>query len=63
MLMSNPLFSWEALSVLNTLTEKLARKNKVKGFSTVSDGNAASDDRYDKKPSHCTLCSSSHDLG
>ena len=41
MLMSDPLFSWEALSELNTLTEKLARKNKVKGLSTVSDGNTA----------------------
>ena len=63
MLMSDPLFSWEALLDFNTVKERLARKSKVKGFLTVSDGKVATGDRIDKKqPPHCPLCNSSHDL-
>ena len=63
MLMSDLLFSWEALSELNTVKERPARRNKVKGFLTVSDGKAAADDKNDKKePPHSPLCNSSHDL-
>ena len=63
MLMSDPLFSRKALSELNTVKERPIRRNKVKGFLTVSDGKAAADDRNDeKKPPHCSLCNSSHDL-
>ena len=62
MLMSDPLFSWEALSELNTVKERSARRNKFKGFLTVSDGKAAADDKNSKKPPHCPLCNSSHDL-
>ena len=62
MLMSNPLFSQEALLELNTVKERPARRNKVKGFLTVSDEKTAADDKNDKKPPHCPLCNSSHDL-
>ena len=63
MLMSNPLFSQEALLELNTVKERPARRNKVKGFLTVSGEKAAADDKNDKKkPPHCPLCNSSHDL-
>ena len=63
MLMSDPLFSREALSELNTFKERPTRRNKVKGFLTVSDGKAAADSRNDKKqPPHCPLSNSSHDL-
>ena len=62
MLMSDPLFSREALSGLNTVKERPARRNKVKGFLTVSDEKTAADDKNDKKPPHCPLCNSSHDL-
>ena len=36
-LMSDPLFSREALSELIAVKERPARRNKVKGFLTVSD--------------------------
>ena len=62
MLMSDPLFSQKALSELNTVKERPIRRNKVRGFLTVSDGKAAADDRNDEKPPHCSLCNSSHDL-
>ena len=62
MLMSDALFSREALSELNTVKERPARRNKVKGFLTVSDEKTAADDKNDKKPPHCPLCNSSHDL-
>ena len=63
MLMSDPLFSQEALSELNSLKERPDRRNKVKGFLTVSGEKAAADDKNDKKkPSHCPLCNRSHDL-
>ena len=45
MQMSDPLFSREALSELNTGKERSARRNKVKVFLTVSDGKAAADDK------------------
>ena len=35
-MMSDPLFSREALSELNTVVKRPARRNKVKGFLTVS---------------------------
>ena len=61
-LMSDPLFSREALSELNTVKERPARRNKVKGFLTVSDEKAAADDKnYKKKQPHCPLCNSSYD--
>ena len=61
--MSDPLFSWEALLELNTVKERPARRNKVKDFLTVSGKKAAADDKNDKKkPPHCSLCNSSHDL-
>ena len=64
MLMSDPLFSREALSDLNTVKERPARMNKVTGFLTMSDGKAAADDgNNQKQPPHCTLCNSSHNLG
>ena len=50
MLMSDPLFSWEALSKLKTVKERSARRNEVKGFLIVS------------IVPHCPLCNSSHDL-
>ena len=63
MLMSDPLFSREALSELNAVIERPARRNKVKGFLTVSGEKATADDENDKKkPPHCPLCNSSHDL-
>ena len=63
MLISDPLFSREAPSELITVKERLARTNKVKDFLTVSDGKAAAYDKNDKKkPPHCPLCNSSHDL-
>ena len=63
MLMSDPLFSREALSELNAVIESPARRNKVKGFLTVSGEKATADDENDKKkPPHCPLCNSSHDL-
>ena len=62
MLMSDPLFFWEALLELNIVKERPARRNKVKGFLTVSDEKTAADDKNDKKPPHCPLCNSSHDL-
>ena len=56
MLMSDPLFSREALSDLNTVKERPARMNKVTGFLTMSDGKAAADDRNNQKqPPHFTL--------
>ena len=59
-LMSDPLFSQEALSELNTVKERPARRNKVKDLSGKK---AAADDKNDKKkPPHCSLCNSSHDL-
>ena len=58
MLMSDPLFSRE----LNTVKERSSRRNKVKGFLTVSDGKAAADDKNNKKPPHCPLCNNGHDL-
>ena len=64
MLMSDPLFSHEAFTELNTVNKKPARRNKVKDFLIVSDGKTAADDRNDKKqPPQCPLCNSSHDLG
>ena len=60
--MSDSLFFREALSELNTVKERSARRNKVKAFLTVSDGQAAADDKNNKKPPHCPLCNSSHDL-
>ena len=63
MLMSDPLFSREALSELNTMIERPARRNKVKGFLAVLDGKVAGDDRNDRKqPPQCPMCISSHDL-
>ena len=63
MLMSDPLFSQEALSELNTVKERPARRNKVKDFLTVSgEKDAANDKNNKKKPPHCPLCNSSHDL-
>ena len=63
MLMSDPLFSWEALLEFNTVKERPARRSKVKGCLTMSDGKAATGDRIDKKqPPQCPLCNSSHDL-
>ena len=62
MLMSDPLFSREALSELNTVKERSSRRNKVKGFLTVSDGKAAADDKNNKKPPHCPLYNNGHDL-
>ena len=63
MLMSDPLFTWEALSELNTVKESSAKRKKIKGFLTVSDEKAAADEKNDKKkPPHCPLCNSSHDL-
>ena len=60
--MSDALFSREALSELNTVKERPARRNKVKGFLTVSDEKAAADDKNDKKKQpNCPLCNSSHD--
>ena len=62
-LMSDPLFSRKTISELNTVKERPARRNKVKNFLTVSDERAPADDRNDKKkPPHCPLCNSSHDL-
>ena len=61
-LMNDPLFSRKTLSELNTVKERPARRNKVKGFLTVSDEKTAADDKNDKKPPHCPLCNSSHDL-
>ena len=56
MLMSDPLFSREALSDLNIVKERPARMNKVTGFLTMSDGKAAADDRNNQKqPPHFTL--------
>ena len=61
--MSDPLFSWEVLSELNTMKERPARRNKIKGFLTVPNRKAAADDRHDKKqPPQCPLCNSSPDL-
>ena len=63
MLMSDPLFSREVLSELNTVKGRPARRNKIKGFLTVPDRKAAADDRNDKQqPPQCPLCNSSHDL-
>ena len=63
MLMSDPLFSPEALSELDIVKERPARRNKIKGFLTVSGEKAAADDKNDKKkPPHCPLCNGSHDL-
>ena len=64
MLISNPLFSWEELSEFNSVKGRPARRSKVKGFLTISDGKAdRNDDRNDKKqPPHCSLCNSSLDL-
>ena len=63
MLMSDPLFFREALLELNIMKETPARKNKVKDFLTVSGEKAAADDKNDdKKPPHCPLYNSSHDL-
>ena len=53
MLMSDPLFSREALSELNIVKERPARRNKVKGFLTVSDRRAAADDRGSCHTVHC----------
>ena len=62
-LMNDPLFSRKTLSELNTVKERPARRNKVKGFLTVSGEKATADDENDKKkPPHCPLCNSSHDL-
>ena len=56
MLMSDSLFSREALSDLNIVKERPARMNKVTGFLTMSDGKAAADDRNNQKqPPHFTL--------
>ena len=63
MLMSDPLFFREALLELNIMKETPAKKNKVKDFLTVSGEKAAADDKNDeKKPPHCPLYNSSHDL-
>ena len=63
MLMSDPLFSREALSEFNTLKERPARQSKIKDFLTLPDGKAAVHDQNDKKqPPLCPLCNSSHDL-
>ena len=63
MLMSDPLFSREALSELNTVKERPTRRNRVKVFLTVPGEKAAADDKNDKKkPPNCPLCNSSHDL-
>ena len=43
-LMSDPLFSHEAFTELNTVNKKPARRNKVKDFLIVSDGKTAADD-------------------
>ena len=44
------------------MKERSTRRKKVKGFLTVSGEKAAADDKNDKKPPHCPLCTSSHDL-
>ena len=45
------------------MKKRPARKNKVKGVLTLSDGKAVVDDRNDKKQSpHCPLGNNSHDL-
>ena len=63
MLMSDPLFFWEALLELNIVKERPARRNKVKGFLTVSGEKTAANDKKDKKkPPHSPLCNSSLDL-
>ena len=63
MLMSDPLFSREALSELNTVKERPTRRNRVKVFLTVPGEKAAADDKNDKRnPPHCPLYNSSHDL-
>ena len=43
--MSDPLFSGEALSELYTVIERPARRNKIKGFLTVSNRKIAGDDK------------------
>ena len=64
MLMSDALFSHEVFTEINTVNERPARRNKVKGLLIVSDGKTADDDRNDmKQPPQCPLCNSSHDLG